>query len=71
MRRFDLFIHGEPTELTGEWRHAGNFEAPHVDGARQVAWRFMESGGHNRVRVFTGTLTSTIGRMVADLKYSD
>jgi hypothetical protein len=65
MARFDLFVHGPVTELTGEWRHVGNFKAP-LSGVPEVARLYMQETGAARVRVFTGSLTSTIGRLVFD-----
>ncbi len=65
MKRYDLFVHGTETELTGEWRHVGNFTAP-PSKVSDVAREYMAQTGETRVAVFTGNPNSTIGRVVFD-----
>ncbi len=67
VKRYDLFERGTPTALTGEWRHVGNFPAPNAIAARGVALAYLRRTGAERVRIFTGNLNSTVGRMVDDI----
>ncbi len=66
MRRYDLFVHGIPTEFTGEWRHVGAFKSPPSRVADVVREYIAHTGQTQRVAVFTGSLTSSLGRLVYD-----
>ncbi len=66
MKRYDLFAYADPTPLTGEWRHIGTFQAPGNDFAREVAARYLDQTAEVRVRIFTATVNSTIGRLVGE-----